>query len=243
MRIEFHGLKGGATFTTSVQVGTFRPMTPEEVEQQRREQERMRKERERREKARGVMLSVRAVGGGFWLEDGADAGMLSTTSMYGVEIRLQKGYGNGFAFEGDFIGGRIGEASFSGVPWQGMQGDVTRRGTFGQVMAAGVLRHGEKYMWSTRLGIGVQGSTYESAFTTGGTSMEGPGDSFEIGFIGSIGGTFTARLGEHWIMGAEVAFSQALKSEARALQGGIPVRLLLEFFQQVIWNIEEARTE
>ena len=185
---------------------TMRPVYKEEVERNRR--------------ARQVALSFRGLYGGFWTDDGADQGMLDGTTAGGVSLRFSKGMHHHFAFEGEVVVGRSRYAQFRGVPYQTMQGDVRRQASFGRLQAAGVIRFGTKYVTSTRLGLGVQGTNYNSRFTAGDVDMVGPGNSFDIDFVMSLGAGFDAHIGDHWTLGIGAAFAVGFKSDVRALESG-----------------------
>lgn len=218
MWVEFRGTRGASPFMASMQVGTFRHMTPEEIEQmqredelrrQREEEDRQREEERRRREKRAKQISV-SVGGLFgavWVGPGltslTDQLGVAGADMSGLGIRATKGLHHYFAFEGELLGGRGGQVSFTDVSWQGMTGDITRQASFGRVQAAGVIRFGTKYVVSTRFGVGFQGTVHESHFTVGETRMEGPGNGFEfdMALFGGLG--FDMRLAKRWILGAQ----------------------------------------
>lgn len=234
MWVEFRGTRGSAPFVVAMQVGTFRHMTPEEIEQMRRDEERRReleelrrrneqrreREWERTRRSRQLAITIRGLVGGFWLSDGAEQGMMSATTTKGVGVRVTKGILPNFAFEGEAIGGWTGTASFQEVSWNNMQGEVARSASFARLQAAGVVRFGEKYVVSTRFAFGVQGTQYDSAFDRNGESMPGPGDDSEAALFLAFGGSVDTRLGDHWTVGAGAAFSQAFEGP-RALEAGI----------------------
>lgn len=84
-----------------------------------------------------------------------------------------------------------------------------------------MIRFGDRFIVSTRLGVGILLASYDSTFTTGGTSMDGPGDGLEVDGVWSVGGGFDARLGEHWGLGVATTLAVAFKSEARSLEAGL----------------------
>jgi hypothetical protein len=87
--------------------------------------------------------------------------------------------------------------------------------------AAGVIRFGDRYVTSTRLGVGVQLASYDSTMNVGGMLMDGPGDGIEVDGLWSVGAGFDARLGEHWILGAAGTFARMFGNGARSLEGGL----------------------
>ena len=94
------------------------------------------------------------------------------------------------------------------------------KGGMGTVYAADSVVFG--HVVSTRVGLGVQGTSYDSSFTTGGgATMDGPGEAFEIDGVWSVGGSFDARIGEKWTFGAGSTLSVAFKTDARALEAGV----------------------
>lgn len=173
--------------------------------------------------AKQIALSVRLLGGGFWTGDGMDTpGVEDGTSLTGLGVRFSKGMHKNFVFEAEVVGGWTGQVRFRDADWDGMQGDITRSAAFGRVQGFGVLRFGERYVGSMRLGVGVQGTSYESSFTAGGgASMDGPGNEFEIDGLWSFGGGFEARLRENWSLGASATFAKFLSSDARTLEAGV----------------------
>lgn len=213
MELRFRGFKGASPYFTSVKVARFRLITEEEEEREARD-------KERRARAKQMAVSVRGIYGGFWTDAGDDLGGLDGTTVAGVGIRFTKGLTSLFAFEGEFVGGRTGDAAFAGVSWGGMQGDVTPRASLGRLQAAGVIRFGDRYITSTRLGVGVQLSNYDSTMDVGGTLMDGPGDGIEVDGLWSVGAGFDARLGEHWLLGVAGTFADAFNTSARSLEAG-----------------------
>lgn len=227
MLIEFRGTKGAAPFVTTVQVGTFRHLTPEEVAQLKRDEELRRQNAERQARAwertrrsRQLSITVHGLAGGYWLSDGAEQGMMSATSTTGVAVRITKGLFPNLAFEGEAVGGRTGSARFRDVSWNNMQGDIARQASFGRAQMAGVVRFGDKYVVSTRVGLAVQAASYDSEFSTTDASMTGPGSSFELDLLLSLGTGFEARIGNHWTIGAGAGFSRAFDGP-RVLEAGL----------------------
>ena len=177
---------------------------------------------EAKRRSRQVAVSVRGVFGGFWAEDAVDlTETIGATTMGGLSIRVTKGHSQHLAFEGEFVGGRSGTVLFRDVDWQTMQGDITRQASFGRLAAAGVIRYGTTNVLSTRFGVGVQGTSYDSLFTTGGTYMDGPGNSIEFNGLWSVGIGFDTQLAKFWTLGAGATFAQFVGSDARVLEGGI----------------------
>ena len=173
--------------------------------------------------ARQIALSVRVLGGGFWTSDGIpNSGVTDGTTMSGLGVRILKGMHHNYAFEAEFLGARTGEAEFPGSDWQGLSGDIFRQATIGRLQASGVVRFGDRYVTSVRLGVGIQGTSYRSRFTSGGQGMTGPGDGVEIDGGWSVGAAFDARLGEHWLLGAGASgvFYTGARSLDVALQVG-----------------------
>lgn len=180
-----------------------------------------REEIARRRRARQTTVSVRGLFGGFWTTAGGDLGGLDGTTMGGFGVRVTKGFFQNLAFEVDAVGGRSGDANFSGMSWSGMTGDVVRRATFGRLQGSGVLRFGDQYVGSMRVGLGIQLASYDSTFTTGGGPMDGPGDGFEVDGVASVGGGLDVRLGKHATVGVGLAFTQLWRTGSSALEAGL----------------------
>ena len=51
--------------------------------------------------------------------------------------------------------------------------------------------------------------------------MTGPGETFEIDGVWSVGGAFDARIGEKWTFGAGATFSCVFATGARSLEAGV----------------------
>lgn len=198
---------------------TMRPIYREEIEENRR---RLALERERERRTRRIAVSLRALYGGFWTDDAlADTEIIGGTSMAGVSARLTKGMFPNLAFEAEFTGGRTGQVSFNDASWQQMQGDILREASFGRLQGSGVLRFGEKYVLSMRVGIGVQVTRYNSSFIREDMTMSGPGGSVEFNGMWSVGAGFDTNLGEYWTLGAGAAFAQLVDSNTRTLTTGV----------------------
>jgi hypothetical protein len=67
----------------------------------------------------------------------------------------------------------------------------------------------------------VQLASYDSTFTTGDASIDGPGKGFEVDCVWPVDGGFDARLGEHWTLGVTAAFAGALYPGVRSLETGL----------------------
>ena len=209
MQIKFIGTKGTAPYTTAIKVIRMRPVSEADEAREAR--------------ARQMAVSVRGVYGGFWTDDGADLGMLAGTNVTGFGIRITKGFFHHIAFEADIIGGRTGQAQFADAQWQNMQGAIVRQANIGRLQGSGVLRFGHRHVVSMRLGVGVQAIDYESSFTAGGVSMPGPGGSFTIDGMYTVGVGFDSHIGKHWTFGAGANFSSTLQTISRTLDAGIRI--------------------
>ena len=208
MQIKFIGTKGTAPYTTAIKVIRMRPVSEADEAREAR--------------ARQIAVSVRGVYGGFWTDDGVDGTeTIGGASMKGLGIRLTKGISNLWAFEAEFIGGQSAQVMFRDASWQGMQGDISRPASFGRLLAAGVVRFGERYIVSTRLGVGVQATSYNSTFTAGGVGMPGPGGSFAIDGMYTVGVGFDTHFGKHWTFGAGANFSSTLRTVTSTLDAGL----------------------
>ncbi len=172
-------------------------------------------------RARQVSVGAVLRGGAFWHGSGTEQRLLDSTSMTTLGLRVVKGFTDTWAFHGEFVGGRTGEAYFPNASWDNMNGDIRRRALFGRALGAGVLRFGQKYMPFMRLGVGVQATSHESTFLTGGTTMDGPGASFEVNGIWTIGAGLDIRLGRRWIAGASASFDQLWGNDSRSIGAGI----------------------
>lgn len=207
MQIKFIGTKGTAPYTTAIKVIRMRPVSEADEA--------------RTARARQVAVSVRALYGGFWTDDAvAGTELIGGTNVSGFGVRMAKGMHHNFAFEADLIGGRTGTAQFVDAQWQSMQGEIARQANFGRLQGSGVLRFGQRHVVSVRLGVGVQAISYESTFTTGGVGMPGPGGSFEIDGMYTVGVGFDSHIGRHWTFGAGANFSSTLQTVSRTLDAG-----------------------
>ena len=207
LRMSFYGPPPLPTVVAQRVIETW-PRMPEHIAKKRRW-------------AKQVAISVRMLGGGFWTDDAADLGREDGTGLTGFGVRIGKGMHHNFVFEAEAMGGRTGEARFYGADWQGMQGDISRQASFGRVQGSGVIRFGDRYVGSMRMGVGIQGTSFESEFTTNGSTMEGPGADFELDGVWLVGAGFDTRLGEHWTFGAGANFSRTWASSASALEAGV----------------------
>lgn len=179
-------------------------------------------ELDREMRAKQASLSMRLLGGAFWTGDAVDGtDAIAGTSMGGVAVRYQKGYLNGFALEIEGAGARTDQARFRDANWNGMQGEIARSASLFRFMAGGAARLGDRYVTTVRLGIGIQATSYNSSFTTGSTTMEGPGAQFEIDGVWSFGASFDARLGKSWVLGLGATLSDGINTDARGLDAAL----------------------
>lgn len=169
-----------------------------------------------------AVLTVRMLGGGFWTGDAIDGTEATAgAGMTALSMRIGKGMHHNFAFEAEVAGGFTGQAMFRDADWLGMEGDIARQASFTRAQGFGVIRFGHRYVSSMRLGVGVQGTNYDSRFTTVGSTMDGPGASFEIDGVWSVGGAFDARIRENWTLGAGATFSDAFNTGYRSVELGV----------------------
>ena len=79
------------------------------------------------------------------------------------------------------------EARFGDVMFNGQEGDIVRSARLGRVRLGGLLRFGDKVVPYARVGIGVQGVSYDSEFVMNGTAMDGPNSSLDITAFFTVG--------------------------------------------------------
>ncbi len=175
----------------------------------------------RQRRARQVSVGVQLRRGAFWHGNGTEQRVLDSTSMTVLGVRAVKGLHENWAVTGEVVGGKTGEAYFDGVSWRDMEGEVRRRATFGRITVGGVYRLGRTYVPFVRLGAGVQATSHDSTFITGGTTMDGPGASFEVDGIFTMGAGLDIRLGRHWLAGVGASFDKLLSSDSRSVGAGI----------------------
>ncbi len=168
------------------------------------------KEAVRRRRAKQVAVIVGVVTGAYWLNDGDGQGLSDGTFLTAVAVRYLQGFHKNFAFEAEGMGGKTGEAEFKNMSWNGMNGDVARSATFGRVRVGGLLRLGDKYIPTVRLGLAGQGTSHSSLFSTGATSMDGPGSSFDFSALLDFGIGFDVRVGEHFLAGVAASMVNVL---------------------------------
>ena len=172
-------------------------------------------------RAQQVLVTGRLLGGAMWLGDGAGADILEATSLTGFAVRIQKGYRNGVAVEGEIAGARTGTAQFSNLNWQGAQGDITRSATLGRVLGGVAMRFGHDVVLTGRAGIGFHGASIRSEFIAdAGGSGAGPGDGFAFDMLLYGGLGVDIRFGKHWSLGVSVDGGQDLDG-ARFVHGGL----------------------
>lgn len=170
---------------------------------------------------------MRAVGGGIWLGDGADLGMVGGAPTSGLGIRVTKGISSLWAFEADISGGVTGRVRFDDVMWDASPGDISRNAKFARFFIGGQLRFGDQFQPHARFGIGAQLVQHDSLFMpeTGG-EREGPDAGVALDLLWTAGVGMTMRVKEHWIIGVEVSglgVAQALSSDT--LRGGFEAGL------------------
>ncbi len=175
------------------------------------------KELERDDLTKQIAVSLRILGGAFFIGDNTGQNVIDSTHLTGLGVRVSKGLAKLWAFEAELLGARSGEASFANVNWQGMDGDLVRQASLARVLFGGALRLGDKISPTVRLGVGGQIASHDSSFTTNdGTSMDGPGNSLEFDLLWSVGAGIDVRLGKSWVVGGALSGIGVAKS----LSGG-----------------------
>lgn len=149
-------------------------------------------------RAKQLILGPRVFFGAFWLSNGLkgeDRNTEATTFRAGG-LRLTKGLSENFAFETEASGGTTGEVTFD---LDGQQ--LKRKAKFGRVHIGAALRFGaEKVIPTARIGIGVQGTSYDS--DTVGTE---PDDGVEFSTFVAFGGGVDYRLSQQFMGGISLA--------------------------------------
>ena len=183
--------------------------------------------------ARRVVIGARLLGGACWVADGlpndTEGEGLDAAMCGGLSVRAAKGISELLALETEIIGARIGEVRFDDVTFNGMQGDLIRTANLVRVQFNGAVRLGRKKIPTLRLGIGAQGTDYNSEFITGNTTMDGPDTSFEFVTFLTFGAGFDYRFGEHGLAGFAISVTESRGDELfrRSLDAGIHISYAL----------------
>ena len=164
-----------------------------------------------------LIIGPRLFGGAFWISNGqvGDGRELDATTFYGLGVRVTKGFSESIAFEAEASWGTTGDAKFAVNG-----GEVTRSGQFGRLQIGGVLRFGHKTIPLVRVGLGLQGTSYDSEAT----GITKPDDSIEFFGLLLFGGGADYRVSDNLIVG--VALSAALPTgaeEIRTLEAGVHI--------------------
>lgn len=202
--IEFHDATGERSYIANLH--GWRPQAIEIVIQPLTGREEFEK-RVREEEQ--VIIAPRAVAGVFWVPNGLEAGAgrkLDATSFVGGGVRVTKGVSQLLAFEGEFIVGDTGEASF---------GDDTRDGLFGRLQAGAALRFGHETAPILRFGIGILTAFYQPTPESG-TSSEFSGLMF-------FGLGYTKRISEKWLVGTSATAILQGTEQVRTLEVGVHI--------------------
>lgn len=157
----------------------------------------------REKQARQVMAGLRVIAGAFWFSDGTGLGAEKATSMLGVGVHLQKGFGNGLALEAEIQLARTEDARFDDVVVGESTGELTRNATVGRLILGGSAGFGYPTRAGLRIGLGIQGASNDAVFRSAGNSMEGPGASRESTTFLVFGASVRRRLGKHAVIGVE----------------------------------------
>lgn len=158
--------------------------------------------------------------GACWFASGLeDDNGLEAASCTSVGAYFVKGFHQYFAFEVEAVGVWTGDARFEDA-----QGGLTRSATLGRFAAHGVARlAGGKTVPYVRMGAGVQGISYDSQVSMGGTSTDGPDDSLEFTSFFTLGGGVQTRIGNNIIAGFAISYMSAIDIDYRSLDVGIHI--------------------
>jgi len=172
--------------------------------------------------------------GACWLasgEDGSNADDLAAAACYEFGLRMtypafvpKYGGETSIVFEAEVTGGWTEGAGFEGVTLDGVQGDLSRRATFGRGTFGFAVRFGEWKIPYFRLGVGMQAARHRATFSAG----VDPDSSFDLGFTWAFGGGIDIRISESLLLGAALSGEAALSSDdnllRRSLRAGFHVR-------------------
>ena len=184
------------------------PLSPEEIERERRDRD-----------ARGrLSINAQAVLGVAWLGTEQGAGPFEATSLSGIGGRVTYGLNRLFWFEATMIAAFTGESRFDRATFDGMEGELVRSATLGRAKFGGVLRLGKHIVPSVRAGLAVQVGSYDSRFFVAGSEVEGPGSTFESNGMWYAGAGMDFHFGSHFIAGAEV--SAMYSADERFIEAG-----------------------
>ena len=159
------------------------------------------------ELAKQASVSVRLVGGAFWVVDGLATEDLAATRFTGLAVRYSKGLSMLFAFEAELVGARTRTACFEDITIEGKQGDLLRSATVGRVQVGGALRFGGATILPlARIGLGLHAASYTTEFIAEPMQMNGPEPSPEssteyIGLV-ALGGGLDIRVTDDVLIGA-----------------------------------------
>ena len=170
-----------------------------------------------------ITFSISGGYGSVWLEDGLGADQTDSTGLRSLSGRVTYGFTRAINIEALVTLGWSGEARFSDMTFNNEQGDLIRNVTIGRFQFGGVLRWGDRYMPVLRLGVGVQGTSYDSQFTVGGNRMDGPESSFDTDALWYFGAGVDMRLSKDFFVGLGATWEQLTTNETRSLQAGIHV--------------------
>ena len=160
-----------------------------------------------------VAISITGGYGATWLGDGMNVGQLDATTLRMVGARITYGLAEYINVEAQVSLGWSDDARFEGVEFKDMVGELTHRATLGRAQLGGLIRWGDTYLPTLRLGIGAQGTSYDSRFFVDGNQLDGPDVAFEVLAFLTFGGGIDIRLGEHLQAGFELAMQQTLWRE------------------------------
>ena len=197
----------------------FRPKTKAQIE---REAEELRLSKLDREARGRIMLQVQPMYGAMWLANPQTDGPLGSASLAGMSVRIGYGFNRFWSVEGEISGASSGDVRFSRMVYQNLPGDMIRSASVGRAQFGGLLRIGEQFTPTLRLGIGLQGSSHGVRFSPDdGATMQGPGAGFQVDGYFALGAGFDVRLGERWLIGLQGGYTQAIGDPLRSVHAGL----------------------
>ena len=146
-----------------------------------------------------ITLSVKGVLGAVWLADGVGADRLEATMLRGIGIGATYGFTEYWNVQVDAIGANSRSANFGEIISDGELGDLERSVSLARFQVGGLLRWGQRYLPSIRLGAGLQIARHRSAFF-GATSSQ-PKSSLEFTTYLSLSAGLDMRINDNVIAG------------------------------------------
>ena len=184
------------------------PLSPAEIERERRDRD-----------ARGrLSVNAQALRGVAWLGSGFPDGLLEPTTLSGLGARMTYGINRLVWVEVDLLAANSGESRFDNMTINDVQGELVRTASFARMKAGGMLRLGYSVVPVLRAGLAMQVGDYDSQFFVDGTEVNGPESIVRFDGAYYFGGGLEFRFARSFVAGAAV--SGLFSSDERFLEVG-----------------------